>query len=287
MMQRFVFLFLFLTVQLYSANRGSSAPLISGDTFRDHSQHVFDEEYKFRPENVKPNDIIFVKTDEKYLGLFLSKYHPEIRSPYILITHNSDCSFPGKLARYLDDPKIIAWYGQNIDGTVHPKLHPIPIGIANQCWAHGNLKIFLENISSSDGFRPFLCYLNFAPTTYPKERNLVWDLFAKKPWVSSASPKPLSFYLQDLRSSKFVFSPRGNGLDCHRTWEALLMGAIPIVRSSPLDPLYEDLPVLIIDHWEQVTEEYLLEQYAIIKQKSYKLDKLFIKYWINQIRAVR
>jgi hypothetical protein len=44
----------------------------------------------------------------------------------------------------------------------------------------------------------------------------------------------------------FEICPRGNGLDCHRTWEALLLRSIPIVRTSTLDPLYEGFPVVII-----------------------------------------
>jgi hypothetical protein len=30
----------------------------------------------------------------------------------------------------------------------------------------------------------------------------------------------------------FVASPYGGGPDCHRTWEALILGCIPIVKSS-------------------------------------------------------
>jgi len=31
----------------------------------------------------------------------------------------------------------------------------------------------------------------------------------------------------------FTLSPAGAGLDCHRTWEALLLGSIPVVLRSP------------------------------------------------------
>jgi hypothetical protein len=32
---------------------------------------------------------------------------------------------------------------------------------------------------------------------------------------------------------KFVFSPHGNGFDCFRSWEILLMGAIPVIQYFP------------------------------------------------------
>ena len=44
------------------------------------------------------------------------------------------------------------------------------------------------------------------------------------------------------RQFPFWLSPRGNGLDCHRTWEALYLDIIPIVWHSTLDPLYRKPP---------------------------------------------
>ena len=40
--------------------------------------------------------------------------------------------------------------------------------------------------------------------------------------------------LQQHAHFAFVASPSGNGLDCHRTWEALLLRSIPIVKVSVL-----------------------------------------------------
>jgi hypothetical protein len=31
----------------------------------------------------------------------------------------------------------------------------------------------------------------------------------------------------------------------------LLLGSIPIVKTSPLDPLYKDLPVVIVKDWNE------------------------------------
>jgi hypothetical protein len=55
----------------------------------------------------------------------------------------------------------------------------------------------------------------------------------------------------------FVISPHGNGLDCHRTWEALILNSAPIVKTSPLDRLYTALgmPVVIVNDWSEVTCE--------------------------------
>ena len=57
----------------------------------------------------------------------------------------------------------------------------------------------------------------------------------------------------------FVISPFGTGLDCFRTWEALIFGHIVIVQSSSLDALYEGLPVVLIEEWTEINEENLLK----------------------------
>ena len=72
-------------------------------------------------------------------------------------------------------------------------------------------------------------------------------------------------YLMMLGQHRYVLSPRGNGLDAHRTWEALLVGAIPIVRSSALNPLYERLPILVIHRWEDVTPALLRDFYPKVR----------------------
>ena len=36
-------------------------------------------------------------------------------------------------------------------------------------------------------------------------------------------------------------------------WEALLVGAIPVTASSPMDSLLRRLPVLIVDDWDEIT----------------------------------
>ena len=81
----------------------------------------------------------------------------------------------------------------------------------------------------------------------------------------------------------FVLSPFGNGMDCHRTWEALLCGCIPIVRSSVFNELFDGLPVLIVDRWEDISLCLLIDTVAQFKEKmdnnEYNYDKLRLSYY--------
>jgi hypothetical protein len=85
----------------------------------------------------------------------------------------------------------------------------------------------------------------------------------------------------------FVLSPHGNGLDCHRTWEALCLGCIPIVKTSALDPMYVGLPVLILDDWYQANETMLaqkLEELTPLFSSPECQEKLHLNYWMERIR---
>ncbi|MEW9836648.1 hypothetical protein [Mesorhizobium marinum] len=59
-----------------------------------------------------------------------------------------------------------------------------------------------------------------------------------------------------------VLSTHGNGLDCHRTWELLLLGCIAVTKTSSLDPLYKGLPVAILDDWRQARVPRMMERWV-------------------------
>ncbi len=69
-----------------------------------------------------------------------------------------------------------------------------------------------------------------------------------------------------MAESKFVLSPPGFGEDCYRTWEAVLLGAVPIVRRSPLQQLYDGAPVVVVDVREFFPFIYLV---VIVIRKLY------------------
>lgn len=46
-------------------------------------------------------------------------------------------------------------------------------------------------------------------------------------------------------------------MDCHRTWEALALGAVPVVQRSSIVELYQNHPVLVVDDFLQVSNATL------------------------------
>lgn len=73
---------------------------------------------------------------------------------------------------------------------------------------------------------------------------------------------------QTFSTNKYLASPRGNGIDCHRFWEAQYLGVIPVVKHSQLDALYEKTGnSLFIKKFADLTKEVLLEHYPLFEKR--------------------
>lgn len=268
-----------------NAEKRSSYPYVTGDTLRTLASVCIDElRIPFNTHDIHDGDIIFVRAN--LIKYFFDQVHPLLRAKYILITHNEDNPAIGGNGKMLDDPKLIAWFAINVEVTYkHPKLHLIPIGIANTYWPFGKIEILNAVIRKLPAIeKRHLLYINFYKEDTRESRIPIEHLFIDKPWAHRRSNRPWNEYLEDIASSYFVLSPHGNGLDCYRTWEALLLGSIPIVKSSSLDPLYEDLPVLIVKEWHDITKELLEKKYHEFKHKTFKMEKLYAQYWFDRIK---
>lgn len=235
----------------------------------------------FEPSKVKKNSIVFVRSE--CLGNFFKSIHPFIPQKYILLTHVDDYAIPGGFISYLNDPKIIHWFAINPSIVDHHKFTKIPIGYWQIKVDQPFTNLLFEDLRKLNN-RPHMLYLNFGLWSNP-ERTFVKNLFINKPFCYVAENKPYFEYLKEMAKCKFVLSPPGNGLDCHRTWEALMVGSIPIVKSSNLNSLFEGLPVLIITDWNVVNQKYLEKKYSEMKNKKYNYDKLYIEYWKNLMKS--
>jgi hypothetical protein len=92
-------------------------------------------------------------------------------------------------------------------------------------------------------------------------------------------------YHKTLSQYKFTLAPSGMGYDTMRLWEALYMKTIPIVTDCTALRHFEDLPILYSKDFSELTEEYLLEKYEEISNKTWNFDKLFMPFWKKQIET--
>jgi len=62
-----------------------------------------------------------------------------------------------------------------------------------------------------------------------------------------------------------------------------VLGCISIVKTSGLDSLYTDLPVLIVKEWTDINEELLQDTISYFKNKQFNYARLLLSYWMNLI----
>ncbi|CAF3028340.1 unnamed protein product [Rotaria sp. Silwood2] len=157
-----------------------------------------------------------------------------------------------------------------------------------------------QRVLNSNNQSDKLLLLNFHPDTDPDGlRRKLWQNICenkKKYSFVTCFDKPSGVDIEILqtiykrnRQYPLWLSPRGNGIDCHRTWEALYLDAIPIVWHSTIDSLYSDLPIIIINNWNEINEQFLrnkLYEIALKKLQQpsvYRYEKLRHSFWRDMI----
>lgn len=267
-------------------HRWTFPPLISGDAFLEYSDYAYhDADTTLNPSSVKPGSTVFVQAN--LLKDFFQDIHPKIVGKYVLITHNHDAEVPAEFKEYLDDEKIIAWFGENWDGYQHEKMHQIPMGMAVMSWPNGNGDTLKKVQATLPVAKEHLAHMGFTIQTNYKERWEVFKRFSQAPYVYRTIKKTFEKYLVDVAASHFEIAPKGFAWDTYRLWECLYIGTIPVVKTSQLDALYEGLPVLIIKDWKDVTENFLHEKYLEMSQKTYNMEKTTMEYWTRLIDSYK
>ena len=150
-----------------------------------------------------------------------------------------------------------------------------------------------------DFIRSTLCYSNLNFTGLRERRQLVEEDIKNLPFTYNAgfsgeSGISLRFYkyLYQMKESQFVLSPEGNGEDCHRHYEAILCGAIPILQKpdnnycqkkwgvdSEIYNKYNKLPVLFVDSYDIITITKLDFSSRHYLEKKFDFAPMFKSYW--------
>ena len=250
----------------------------------------------------KPYTFVCLTGYSNLVHQFFTNMIHNFKNKIILITLETD-GFDMK-PEYLNSPLLHHWFTWNKQYE-HPKLTCIPIGL-NYDRHLDSMQTFLSISNHKKQEKSKLFAVNLSVSSNPDRIKLIE--IAKTKWSSFCTfigniPYTNTFWRQSniegkikidvtnskcydiLSEYKFILSPPGAGIDCHRTWEALYSGTIPIVISSSINELYTDMPVLIVNDWNEITQEFLESKYDEIQQKlknnEYNMDKLYFEYWKN------
>ena len=205
-----------------------------------------------------------------------------ISTPFNIIFHNSDGSFRNCHTEILNIPNLNKIYTQNITVIPNERIIPIPIGIANSMWKHGNLDIWNAILCNHNiDNKSHLIYFNFNISTNFGKRGECYDIIKSKNIQNLPNTDYLN-YLKLLSSYKFAICPEGNGPDTHRFWECLYLKVIPIcLRNHITEYFSHHYPVVLLDNWHDLNTDSLDDIFAHANWNNY--DQLNFSYYMKHI----
>lgn len=246
------------------------------------------------PSSLTPT--IYVASDG--ISYFAEHVLGMISAPFILVTGDSDLpinvsTLGQSLEILLSSPKLLRWYAQNKD-LQHPNIQSLPIGInIHNLWSNPlewgggfilpamqelQLKTIAEEASTFSLRKPKI-FCNWHFSIDRADRKQCLEQIDHSLCYFQEKPLPMAQSWQLQSQFQFVLSPHGAGLDCHRTWEALILGCVPIIKSSSIDDLFNDLSVIIVNNWSEINSEFIEQAVMALQEKKSNTEKLFMHYW--------
>jgi len=239
----------------------------------------------YKDERVGQGPIRYCRTH------FMVDNIPELEKgpPCVLITSGSDASVMREDVRRLPE-NVRQWFSTNVM-VQDQRVLSLPIGFI---FNHPRFLMIRAEWEKGPIPRVNLMYTNFTRNGIALRgvRDGLYEEFGKYSWNTTKGGSsyndvaPEEFY-HDLHSHFFTLSPPGAGPDCHRSWEALALGSIPIVLRSQAMRIFDDLPVLQVDSWAEVTPGRLESSIKILTPRfeTEAMRKLGLKYWEEKIKS--
>ena len=295
---------------------------VSSTVLRDACDVVWHEKNEAPPEALfgpLPYGTV-VHVNAKHVANFIVRVLPALQGPVVLVTgcDTETSNVPG-YERIIESPNVLHWFLQNFElepryekhvtklplGLNFHKLEPrgdntsSDMGLPSR---PGNQQLTLKAIRDEIppfAERPCRVYANYHLNmdTFLRSPEAQKRYRARREALEKTRNLPFVYYeprqiprnevWRKHRDFAFELSPHGNGLDCHRTWEAILLKCVPIVKTSPLDSMYDGLPVAIVADWSEVTEANLATwqaRYADALAGPIP-EQLYSRYWIDRFRS--
>jgi len=276
---------------------------------------------KNRYKNIKSGDIVWIQC--RFIPEFCKDILPGLKHSIVLLISDGDDSFPSDCNNNFDinillnHPCIVHIFAQNCDYIgLSKKVSQIPIGMdfhtiaykgTNGGWgekgspeqqeailntilktlkptSQRKKRAFVDFQHSDTMHASFQRYLQFK-----EDRSSIFQRLLLTGLIDHGPRIRRSNLWRKKGEYAFSISPHGNGLDCHRTWEDLILGCIVIVKTSPLDHLYKELPVVIINDWSEITANNMdkwLSQYGDAFTNPVYRKKLTNEYWLSKIKTI-
>jgi len=252
--------------------------------------------------------IVYVVTTA--LPAFVHQILPGIKHNFKLVTGDSDQGpievlGPIGFRSLASNEHLTKWFAQNAaDGEQSDKLVHIPIGLDYHTLKASGRMGWGPQATPKDQEAMLLSKSKAAPSftkrshkgyfvgimSSPERRQAVDAMRLSNVVDVQFSTSSRGAFWDECGKHQFVMSPIGNGVDCHRTWEALALGSIPVV-SDRLLPLYKqnDINVVAVTaaEWGQLgsasVQKKMME--AAARHRDGIPEAMKFKYWMDKIRS--
>lgn len=253
-------------------------------------------EFRIKKENIVQKER--VKNLALKNNFLFINYENRNRSKFVkekIFFEMGDFSFNNKLAEKVKNNRIILATNNEVNNA---NIFSVPIGVTNtsHCKIIGNLDVIVEQFNKEKNYNSKLVYMNFNNPvncswyTSRKERAWLLENFKNKNFVSMGkfirTHEGHRKFIEEIYNHKFVLCPWGNGFDTHRLWMTLYLGSIPIVRNHAVYEQFKHLPILFIDNWDQLNEDFLNQKFEEIHSKTYDFNVLCMDYWSKFIEEL-
>ena len=234
--------------------RIETSPFLSSDSYAikvSRSRYKGEEEETFLKaieSGSLPTSIYLPSKSARLASKLLSESQLGTKS---LVLGDDDIIFT---AKELEDlfPSIHRIYAVNLI-DISNRVTAIPLGLESPSYrSAGRLRDFYRKIYYQTKVRRYSFLAVWNNETFPGTRIEALNVYfnTKETYATGARIAPQTFH-HLARKSLFVVCPRGNGLDTHRVWEALYLGAIPIVKKSEYFAALRGWPVWIVESWDE------------------------------------
>jgi len=241
---------------------------------------------------------------------FFSKIYSNIKSGFSLVTCDSDIAISDSLLAHpafvhlMNNSLLEAWYAQNLVLKSrfaipnNTKLHALPIGMDYHTmwenpgfWGHERQSPVAQEFALLSVLRdakPFhnrvpVGHCNFHLASPRGDRKECFEQIEHRACLFEAVRFPRFYSWVRQAQCMFVLSPEGIGIDCHRTWEALLLGCIPVLKRSAFTSIFDGLPVVLLNSWAEFTVSRVNSEINRIASEKFDFSKLFMAHWIGKI----
>ena len=254
-------------------SRKSSSPYLSSDTYYEICDYKINSEKDFDALLINQNNLdrVYIKghlVDQ--FKSFISNMKPNSIKK-LIIMESDNIQYANDLVPILIIAKVI--YSNNLAGKADG-IFPLPLGLERQCYrSAGVLKDFKKPFKLDISKRKigFLVAWN-DKTNVDRSKYRAEFRESKNSLVINSRVSPQVIH-KLMRKTLFVPSPAGNGLDCHRTWEAMYLGAVPVVLEKDFcgDASW---PVLVVPSWDFLIKKDISELKQLYKERCAKNERV-------------